>query len=158
MTGQSYGHVNLTMWKLSKKGLSPFWKNAHQLERLPLSCLLIYTDIYGVLASKKLCKIINQAVNSVNSDLPALSSVQATSLSIDLYPRRVKLFSRKLRNNGAKVHSVTEGLFHSAIYHCTKLKQIMDIWPYYEHYGHINISFSSKFAFTTSETMRDYYL
>ena len=42
MIGELYARVILTMWKLSKKSLSPFWKNAHEVERLPLLCLLIY--------------------------------------------------------------------------------------------------------------------
>ena len=52
MIGQLYGHVTLTMWKLSKKRLSPFWKNAHEVERLSLLDLLIYIDFYGVLTSR----------------------------------------------------------------------------------------------------------
>ena len=52
MIGQLYGHVTFTMWKLSKKQLSSSRKNVHQVKRLPLFCLLIYTDFYGVLTSK----------------------------------------------------------------------------------------------------------
>ena len=43
----------------------------------------------------------------VNSDLPAFSSVQTKSLWRVLYHRRAKSLSRKLRNKGAKVRSVT---------------------------------------------------
>ena len=50
--GQLYGYVTLTMWKLSKKRLSTFWRSAHEVERLSLLCLLIYTKFYGVLTSK----------------------------------------------------------------------------------------------------------
>ena len=53
-----------------------------------------------------LYKVVNQAANSVNSDLPAFSSVQATSLWRVLYHRRAKSLFRKLRNEGAKVRSV----------------------------------------------------
>ena len=42
MIGELYGRVISTMWKLSKKSLSPFWKNAHEVEKLSLLCLLIY--------------------------------------------------------------------------------------------------------------------
>ena len=52
MTGQLHGHVTLTMWKLNKKRLSPFWKNAHEVERRSLLCLRIYTSFYGALTSK----------------------------------------------------------------------------------------------------------
>ena len=52
MIGQLYGHVTLTMWKLSKKRLSQFWRKAYEVERLLLICLLIYTDFYGNLTSK----------------------------------------------------------------------------------------------------------
>ena len=52
MIGQLYGHVTLTMWKLSEKRISSFWKNAHEVERPPFLCLRIYTNFYGVLTSK----------------------------------------------------------------------------------------------------------
>ena len=52
MIGQLRGHAILTLWKLSKKRLSPFWRNAHEVKRLSLLCLLIYNDFYGVLTSK----------------------------------------------------------------------------------------------------------
>ena len=52
-------------------------------------------------------KVINQAANSVNSDLKAFSSVQATSLWRVLYHGRAKSLSRKPRNKGAKVRFVT---------------------------------------------------
>ena len=44
VTGQLYGHVTLTMWKLSKKCLSPFWRKALEVKRLSLLYLLIYTN------------------------------------------------------------------------------------------------------------------
>ena len=54
------------------------------------------------------CKVIKQAANSVNSDLKALSSVQATSLWRVLYHGRAKSLSRKLRSSDRK----------SALWHC----------------------------------------
>ena len=48
------------------------------------------------------CKVIIQAANSVNSDLKALSSVQATSLWRVLYHGRAKSLSRKLRSSDRK--------------------------------------------------------
>ena len=47
-------------------------------------------------------KVIKQAANSVNSDLKALSSVQATSLWRVLYHGRAKSLSRKLRSSDRK--------------------------------------------------------
>ena len=49
-----------------------------------------------------LCKVINQAANSVNSDLPPFSSVQATSLWRVSYHRRTKLLSRKTQERGSE--------------------------------------------------------
>ena len=106
MTGQLYDHVTLTMWKLSKTRFLPFWTNVREAKRLSLLCLLIYTDFMVFWHQSTLCKVINQAANSVKSDLPAFSSVQTTSLWRVLYYRRAKSLSRKLRNEGAKVLSV----------------------------------------------------
>ena len=97
MIGQLFALATLNMWKLSKKCLSPFWKNAHEVERPSLLCLFIYTNFYGVLTSKYLCKVINQTAKFVNSDLPAFFSVQTTSLWKVLYHRRAKSLSRKLK-------------------------------------------------------------
>ena len=52
MINHLYGHVTLTMRKLSKKRFSPFWRNAHEVERLPLLCLLIDNNFYKVLYVK----------------------------------------------------------------------------------------------------------
>ena len=58
------------------------------------SCLFIWIFVVFWHQST-LCKVINQAVNSVNSDLPAFSSVQATSLWRVSYHRRTKSLSEK---------------------------------------------------------------
>ena len=55
------------------------------MERLFLVCSFSYTDFYGVLTSTY---SINQAANSVDSDLPAFWTVQTTSLWRVLYHRR----------------------------------------------------------------------
>ena len=104
MIGQLYGHVTLTIWKLNKKPLSPFWKNAHEVERLSLLCLLYFLKVFW--HQSTLCTVINKAANSVDSDLSVFSSVQTTSLWRVLYHRRTKSLSRKLRNKRAKIHSV----------------------------------------------------
>ena len=72
-----------------------------------------------------LCKVINQAANSVNSDLPAFSSVQATSLWRVLYHKRAKSLSRKLRNEGAKVHSMTFWSFYRDLLQKGRIKQTL---------------------------------
>ena len=72
-----------------------------------------------------LCKVINQALNSVNSDLPAFSSVLATSLWKVLYHRRAKSFSRKLRNEEAKDLSVTFLRFYGDLSQKGRLKQTL---------------------------------
>ena len=100
MIGQLYGHLTLTMWKLNKKRLSSFWRNTHEVESLLMLCLLIYTYFYGVLTCT-LCKVINQAANSVNFDLLEFSSVQATSLWRDLYHRRAKIALHKTQEQGS---------------------------------------------------------
>ena len=53
------------------------------MERLFLVCSFSYTDFYGVLTS-----MYSIVANSVDSDLPALSTVQTTSLWRVLYHRR----------------------------------------------------------------------
>ena len=55
-----------------------------------------------------LCKVINQAENSVSSGLPAFSSVQVTSLWRILYYRRAKWLSRQPSNEEAIDLSVTQ--------------------------------------------------
>ena len=100
MTGQLYDHVTLTMWKLSKIRFLPFWTNCPCFACLFIRIFMVFWH------QSTLCKVINQAANSVKSDLPAFSSVQTTSLWRVLYYRRAKSLSRKLRNEGAKVLSV----------------------------------------------------
>ena len=83
------------------EGTHTSWKDYSCFARLIILIFIVFWH------QSTLCKVIDQAENSVNSDLPAFSSVQATSLWRVLYHRRVKSFSRKLRNEGAKDLSVT---------------------------------------------------
>ena len=78
------------------EGAHTRWKYYSCFVRLVILIFMVFWH------QSTLCKVINQAENSVNSDLPAFSPVQATSLWIVLYHRRVKSLSRKLRNEGAK--------------------------------------------------------
>ena len=104
MIGQLYDHVTLTMWKLSKKSHSPFWEKAHEVKDRPCFACSFIRIFLVFWYQSTLGEVISQAANSVNPDLPAFSLVQATSLWRVLYHGRAKSFSRKLRNEGAKVH------------------------------------------------------
>ena len=72
-----------------------------------------------------LCKVINQAANNVNFDLPTFSSVQATSLWRVLYHKKAKSLSRKLRNEGAKDLSVTFWRSYRDLLQKGRLKQTL---------------------------------
>ena len=91
MIGQLYGHVTLTMWKLTKKTPFPILKERTRGGKNVLTLLAYLHGFFVVFWHQStLCKIINQAANIVNSDLPAFSSVQATSLWRVSYHRRTK--------------------------------------------------------------------
>ena len=108
MIGQLYGHVTLTMWMLSKKRLFPHSEGTHtRWKDCPCFASLFIRVFMVFWHQSTSCKVISQAANNVNSDLPAFSSVQATSLWRVLYHRGAKSLSRKLRNEVAKVLSVT---------------------------------------------------
>ena len=83
------------------EGTHTRWKDYPCFARLVILIFMVFWH------QSTLCKVINQAANSVNFDLPAFSSVQATSVWRVLYHRIAKSLSRKLKNEGAKDLSVT---------------------------------------------------
>ena len=86
------------------EGMHLRWKDYSCFARLVILIFMVFWH------QSTQSKVINQAKNSVNSDLPAFSSGQATSLWRVLYHRKTKSLPRKLRNEGAKDLSVTSHL------------------------------------------------
>ena len=86
------GHVKAKQEKgfLHSEGTQTRWKDNSCFAHLVILIFMVFWH------QTALCKVINQVTNSVNSDLPVFSSVQATSLWKALYHRRAKSLSRKL--------------------------------------------------------------
>ena len=76
MIGQLYDLVTLTMWKLSKKRHSPFWEKEHEVKDRPCFACSFIQFFLVFWYQSTLGKVISQAANSVNPDLPAFSLVQ----------------------------------------------------------------------------------
>ena len=99
-----------------------------------------------------LCKVINQAVNSVNSDLPAFSSVQATSLWRVSYHRRTKSLSEKSGTRERKpalwhvYHFITNN--HASFHFWWKenLLNHQKVWKYYKHNCWLNRKATGSFV------------
>ena len=104
---------------LHSEGTHTRWKDYSCFSLLVILIFVVFWH------QSTLCKVINQALNSVNSDLPAFSSVLATSLWKVLYHRRAKSFSRKLRNEEAKDLSVTFLRFYGDLSQKGRLKQTL---------------------------------
>ena len=101
------------------EGTHTRWKDYSCFARLVILIFMMFWH------QSTLCKVINQATNSVNSDLPAFSSAQAASLWRVLYHRRAKSLSRKLRNERAKDLSVTFWRSHRDLLQKGRLKQTL---------------------------------
>ena len=114
---------------MKAKQETPFWRNSEGTHtRWKKNCCfarLVKLIFMVFWHQSTLGKIINQVANSVNSDLPVFSSVQATSLWRVLHHRRTKSLSRKLKNEGAKDLSATSWRFHRDLLQNGRLKQTL---------------------------------
>ena len=116
MIGQFYGHVTLTMWRLSS-----FWRNAIRWRDCSCFACLFILIFMMFWHQSTLCKVITQAANSVNSNFPAFSSVKLLHCGEFYTIKGQKSLSRKSRKEGAKVRSVTKSC-------CQKLSVSYNLW------------------------------